>query len=225
MAVAVGSSVTQVPAPETRSGITRQVLNYVQAVSDPDLEAAVHDAINGGIDLLNSRMWWWNIKEHDITLAADTDEYTINSNFKKPISLFRMNSSSKLEGRLRWKEPKVFFDEHAWNRDGSNPWVYTVITPKDNAQMTLNAAPNSDFVTAWPTLRFKYAARVGYLNSDDAELDTPPEFRSLVMWYARWEFASQRGKISETDRAERAYLRWMQRLVTDDNDTMTDWDT
>ena len=134
MAVAVGSSVTQVPAPDTRSGITRMVLNYVQAVSDPDLEAAVHDAINGGVDLLNSRMWWWNVKSQDLTLVAATDTYTINSNFKKPLALHRLNSSSKLEGRLRWKEPKVFFDENAWNNSDSSPWAYTVINPKDNAK-------------------------------------------------------------------------------------------
>ena len=91
--------------------------------------------------------------------------------------------------------------------------------------MTLNLAPTSDFVSNWPTLRLRYGARIGYLNSDSAVLDAPPEFRSLVMWYARMDFASVRGKSREADKAETQYLRWMQRLITDDNDTMTDWDT
>ena len=224
MSVGVGATVTQIPAADNRAGMTRAVLNYVQANSDPDLENTVHEALNGGVDLLNSRMWWWNIKTQDITLAATDLDYTLNSNFKKPIAAILLDTNSKQCSRLRWKEPKVFYDENTYNVSDGSPSVYSVVNAKDDGLLVLNVAPTSDFVASWPKIRLKYHARIAYLTGQ-ATLDAPPEFRSLVVWYARWEFALIRGRSTEARAAEVAYTRWLQRLITDDNDTMTDWDT
>lgn len=223
MAVGVGASVTQTPGARSLSGLKRFVLNYIQGISDPDLESQAKEGVNGGIDLINSRVWKWNYTSQSLTTSA-TDSYSLNASFHKPIALQRLNSSSQRTGRLRWLEPSVFFKEKDIATSTGTPLYYTVTSHQNDGNLVLEKTPDSSFISSYPTLKLWYVPRVAYLSSDSDTLDAPPEFGSLVGWYGRWEMASVRGQIALADRAERAYNIWWNRLVADDNDSMTDWD-
>ena len=228
MSVGVAASTAATPLAKNFAGLKRYVVNYDQGTNDPHLLNVAGEAINAGIHQMNTRIWKWSMTRQAITTVASDPDYSLNADYHKPRTLFRVNTDGNREGRLSWLDPKSFYDEHTWSNTGGTPGVYTVDRPLQTRLLLLNYAPTSDWVASYPTLHFYYLPRITLLSSDSDTMDTikvPPEVWLLLGWYARWDFAMSRDQsVSKIDRADRMWRDLFKRLETDDNDEYTDWE-
>jgi len=224
MAIAVPSSVTQSPGHDSANEIQKYIASYAQAASDPEYLALALDAANNGIDYLNTRPWFWNLKSDDITLTADGNDYDIANDVKKTRKLQLLDTSGNEYRSLKWMDPKTFWDCYQDRSASGDPAAYTVISGTTLGTITFNVATSAAFIAMYPTARLRYMARLSHLSTGGTFTDGPPEVDGFVRWYGRWDLACSLDlSPSVIDRAERHWRQWWKQLVADDNDVDTDF--
>lgn len=224
MSVAVSASVTQAPSSESAGEIQKYIASYAQAASDPEFLAVALDAANNGIDYLNTRPWLWNMKSDDISLVADTTNYTIPTDVKKPRKMQLLDSSDNEVYHLTWMDPKTFWDTYDDRTIGGDPRHYTMVSRPNLGTVSLDKKPTAAYIVTYPKMRLRYMARISHLADSGNVLDGPPEMAGFVRWYGRWDLACSLDlSASVIDRAERHWRNWWTQLVADDNDVDTDF--
>jgi len=221
MATAVPASTSYSPGQGSQATLVRDVLNFFGLVGDEEINATAATAINAGIGLLNSRNWKKITNSSVITLAADTESYGLPSDFKDPIVLQPLNTSSKRDGRIPYKTLQRLMQEHTDGTSSSDPSYYTV---DYNARKIIFDSPTSStYIAKYPTMRTYYHRRVPKLTTGAATTGLPPEFDEwLVIKAARWLAPKLEPSMMQMLDAEHSE-RW-QWLRTSDNAQITDED-
>jgi len=221
MTTGVAASTVYVPGLSTLGSLKRDVLNYIQGTQDDsDLNNLAQRAINNGIDRINSRVWKQLVTKQTITLVADDDDYAMADDYKRPITMLRLNSSSNREGRIDFKPLQTFFNEHRDGTTSGDPRWYTV---QHKQRLILFDVPvASSFATSYPTLEHWYHRRIPHLTADSSVLDAPPEFERFIISHAASTLAAMRGHQVLNFARQEEELSWKE-LRIDDNNTVTDW--
>lgn len=226
MSVAVGTTTAQSPRNKNFGGLKSYVAAYVQGQNLSGVLSDAGMAVNSAIDYLNTTRWNFLHSSETLTLTASTASYTVAADLKRPLKLYRLNSSSERQGQINFKEHGVFFDElHSQTGDGF-PTYYTIPSSASRT-LILDRAPDAAFVSQYPTLELRYYARILHFGSDGdtiGDLKAPPEVWTFLAWYARWDLACTRGSASQVTVAERHWNRLYDKLRADNFDTLTDWD-
>jgi len=223
MAIAVDSSVTQTPGEQSLSTLASAVANYVGASSSSEVLSMVEQAVGDGVNRLNTRTWLYNMLTFNVSLAVDQFDYNIPANFKKPRRADRLNSSNQVEGRLIWKDPKTFSDDHDNTTYTGTSSYYTVYSHYQYGTMSLDVAPDESMVASYPTIRLLYHARIDKPSGAGDVVGVPPEFYHFLEWYAKWHLSANRGNRTQMQQAERMWRDAFQSLLADDNDVDTDF--
>jgi len=226
MSVAVGTTAAQTPLQPNFGGLKGQVAGYVQGKSLPAVLTDAGAAINSAINKINTKTWHWLNRQETLTLVTDQRTYTIAANFKKPYSLFRLDSNSKQQGRLVFQIPALFFATEWSDAISGAPEHYTVRNAPDDRLLTLSVPPSSTFVASFPTLQLSYYARLARFSDDGdtiGDLKAPPEVAEFLDWYAKWKVASTRGSASQIRTANTAWKEIWRDLRTDDFDEQSDY--
>jgi hypothetical protein len=218
MPIAVGGTTTS-PANQTFSQLKTKVARYVGGQDHADLLTMAGDEINNAIRDLNTRTWYWALAYTDLTLVADTQSYALPSNFKAARKAFRLDSSSKMDGQLGYKDPHSFDSEEWSSTSSGDPCHYSVFSFLDTSEVTFNVPPSTSFVATYPKIRIRYHARIPVLSNDSDTCPVLPEVELYILWYARLAVCLQTdpdGRRCSAAGQERQTL-WG-RLVTDDNE-------
>lgn len=216
-----GSTVIS-PGSASLADIWRYALNYVLAPNDPELQQMVLDAANAAIDKINSRNWEQLVKMQEIALVEDTDEYDLATDFRMPRNCNLLNTESKREGRLSYKQLKTLLHEQPCATQSGDPGEYSI--DFSTRKLKLSYAPGSSYVAKYPELALYYYPRIAHLVDPDDQINgLPSEFTSWLKWYCRVEAAMirapQRAGLAQRECDE----RWGM-LVADNSDTLTDWE-
>lgn len=228
MSIAVGTTSALTPLNSNFAGLKKRVAAYVQGSQLTSVLADAGLALNGAIDKLNTRNWHWLNRQSDLTLVADTSTYTVPANFKRPRAAELLDSSNNKKGYLSFQIAKEFQDTQWEDATSGSPRFYTVRNAVDDRLLTLNVPPSTSFVASYPTIRLTYFARLGHFSDNGdtlGDLEAPPEIANFLVWYARWDLATQRGAAGQIDRAEKAWRIEWKDLVVDDTDEQTDYIT
>jgi hypothetical protein len=221
MATGVPAASVYTPAPHSLAALKRDVLNYVQGTqSDSDLNDLAQRAINNGIDRINSRNWKQLINKDTLTLVADDADYGLSNDFKRPITLLRLDSSSNRDGRLDYLPLQTFYNEHRYATASGDPRWYTI--QHKQRLLLLDVPVGSAFASAYPTLELWYHRRIPHLTGDADRIDIPPEFERFIVNHAAAELAAMRGHQVLSFVRQEEELAWSE-LKIDDNNTATDW--
>lgn len=208
------------PDQNTLTDLIRRVLNYVMAKNDSELDAVATEAINGGINKINSRNWRKLIKQDDETFVQDQRIYDLPDYFRAPRNVERWNSSSKSDGRISYLPIEIMLKEHPYATGSDTPVLYAI--DYDNWKIMFDVAPDASFVANYPKYNLWFHGRQPHL-SGVVTISLPAEFEEFLVWYARAEVASFRRPELAKHASMQAQIIWTD-LVADDNDTMTDWE-
>ena len=222
MTTAVSANTSQTPGGRSLAEMQRLVLSYVQAPQDdPELNDTARGALNIGIDIHNSRNWFKIQSYQDMTLVTGTSDYSLAPDVKDPRAAEWLDSSGNPSGRLEYKPLKTFLIEHPSSTSNGSPSVYTIMYSSSRL-LVLDLAPDSSFVSQYPTLRFHYHRRVPHLVGASDFTGLSAEHDAWLVWYARSEMAAIRG-VSTAGFAFEQQRMLMNALKMDDAETMTDW--
>ena len=210
---------------ESFAGLKRFVLDFVQGADDPSLLAVAGREINNAINRINSRKWNWSRKSYDITLAESDSDYSLPANYKRPLRMQLLNSSSQVIGSVNYVLAEEFLD-CGWPTAGDgNADAYTVLSVSNDRLVRFNRTLSATFIATYPTARHYYFSRVSHFTSESQSLDSlgcPTEFWDFIGWTARASMATIRG-TNATSAQQLAEMAWV-RLISDDNDVHTDWE-
>lgn len=184
MPVVTGGS-SQTPAPRAFSTLKTDVARYVLLPNDTDALTVAADAINDAIHRLNTEIWQWNMTYQDISLSADTAEYSLSAAFKAPRHAHFLDVSGNYRASLDYWGPKSFDLEFPSITASGDPQGYTVYNHLDTGNITLTPAPSSAFVASYPTLRMRYYARTQKLANAADVLAVPAEVEPFILWQAK----------------------------------------
>jgi hypothetical protein len=190
MATSVSASVAPVPANQTFAALKSSVLRSVGMADQGAADPLAAQAINNAVRQLNTRNWSWMAGSETVTFVADTDEYTLTTkSFKSPMAFELLNSSSKVNGRMKFMEPHEFMDTYQVREASLNPGVYTVFNFHNDCKITLSSPPNASFVTNHPTGKIRmYKRLLGYKGAADS-MTIPSEVELFIEYFARYEVA------------------------------------
>lgn len=221
MGIGVSGGTSALPANQSRSQLTRQVVSYLMGGDDPDLLGYAHTELNLAVDKLNT--WNWNRlnANQSITMVLSDVDYTLAADVKTPIAVERLDSDSKPVGRLGFKQLQALFRDHTWRREAGHPTFYSI--DENSRLLLLDRPPSQSFINQYPTLKFWYHRRLPYLLNGSETHDSPPEFRSFMVWQARSSLAATMGDIRKEGIAARKALDMWNQLRNDDADTATDF--
>jgi len=221
MGVGLSGSFKPLPATRDTSTIVRDVLLFVKMPSDDDTMLVALAALGSAARHINTRPWRWSLTFDDITTVLSTFDYSLPRDMNQPYNIEKLNSDSKPDGRIAYKDPKTFFLDHSRSTQDGTPSIYTIQGYHENGLLTLDTAPDQAFVTSYPTLRFWYLRSVLPPAVDSGRIDVPSSVEHFMEWYAKWELAT----IYDPARASLAERHWRsiwQEIVSMDN-AEVDW--
>jgi len=213
MAVGVAGTCAPTPINQTFAGLKGAVADSMGFGGDSKVLGVAGSGINNAVRYLDHRLWSWLLTSQSITLATDTDEYTLTGNFKAPRSNELQNSAGAPKSRLGWEDPKTFSSIWTDRSISGAPRAYTVFNMHEDCLLTLNVPSSSTFVTEFPTLLLRYYKRLQTYAADGSSQTIPPEVELFLELYARWLTAAvvRPGLITTYERAwqrqETALLR------------------
>ena len=210
-----------VPAQRTLTVLIRKTLDYIMSKNDSEIDVVATDAINDGIDEINTRNWRKLIKQDDTAFVADTRTYDLPTDFRAPRSMEKWDSSSKSDGRIYYKELKTLLNENQFSTNSGTPSTYS--TDEQARKIILNVAPDSAFVSSYPKYNLWYHYRQVHLAGSSTAMTMPVEFDGFLVWRARATLASFRRPDAARYADNMATKIWRE-LVANDNDSMTDWE-
>lgn len=221
MATAVPSSTSYTPGNRSRSSIVSEAASFFQSGElDSELDSVATSALNAGVSKINRHTWKkvWN--KATITLAAADATYDLPADFKDPITLLQMNTSSQRDGRIPFKPHQSLVAENPYSTNSGTPFYYTI--DYSARSLVLDFSPGSAFVTKHPTLVLYYHRRVPNLTQDSSTTGLPPEFDDWLVLFTAERLAIMR------EPEKLSYIRGSQMeawrdLRRDDNETQTDW--
>ena len=180
------------PSPSTRqrSTLTAEVARYVMLPNDTDAITVAADGINDAIRKYNTYLWQSSLTYQDITLVADTAGYDLSNPFNAPRHAELLDASGDPSSILSWMDPKTFGISYTDGSGSGSPQTYTCYNADADGVLSLNIAPDSSYVSAYPTLRLRYYAKVAYLSNAGDYFDGPSEVESFLCWHAKAYVAS-----------------------------------
>jgi len=223
MATGLGTSTYNTPRARTFSELKRDVASYVMMPDQGEALVAAGVGLNNAIRKLNARAWKWSITYTDITLAAGTYDYTLPNDFKDVYAMSYLDTSGNPSDHLGYMQAKEFEQTFKSSAVQVSPSVATVINAKSSLILSLNYAPNADFIASKPTARVRYFKRLPILVSESDRPDVYGEVENFLTWSGRTYVSS----IYDPAKMKHAQLETamaFQDLVADDNETgYRDW--
>jgi hypothetical protein len=222
MATATGSGTSPTPGHRTAGTLIRAVLTYVQAPDDSELQEVARECLNSAIAFVNARRWNKLTSQTDLSMTASDDDIGVPADFKEPLSLFELNSSSERVKRVPFLPLQTMLFERENTTVAGNPQHYSI--NYKTREVILDVPPSSGYVATVPTMRLHYFRRLAELSNDSSTIDNEPEFDWFLIWQARAEIAMIRdpGKVMFAQRRAQEILRELRRS---DTDQMTDWES
>lgn len=223
MATGVPPSVSLTPGQRTAEQLIRYVLNAFQSERDDDNAAAVLEALNAAVDELNTEDWNMLEAIQDIPTAADTADYALNPDVKKPRHLHMLDSSGRRQWRVPFLSEKKFDTLRPFVSGSEDAQTYTIRYGR--RLLSFDSPVSSGFVSRYPTARLTYFRRLPHYTQGSSTLGpVPSEFGRFVGLWGRYEYGLMRGmSSSEVDRALRMAETFRNRMLVSDNGILTDW--
>lgn len=221
MASVVGSAFSPASGSSSLGSIRDEVARYVKMPNAAQGLQVAQQHIKSAIDRLNTRPWFFLLEVHDFTTAA-TRDYTVPTGLSKPRALHALDSSDNPNHSIPYLDPKTFDLEHPITGEARNPAAYTVYSRRDTGNLTLTHVPDSQFISEFPKLRFRYYKFLAMPSSLGNEIDVDGPAELFIKFYAKWlmalDFMPQKAVIARQE----ADTIW-QDLIKLDRDN-TDWD-
>lgn len=221
MATGLPAATTIIPGRKPANQLVSRVLSFLQEVqSDPELDQLALDGLNSGIALINGQEWKKFHGYQDITTVQGTVDYSLDDNFKDPITLDLLDASGNPDGFLEYKPYHRFMRMFPISTTESWPSHYTIFYDEQRL-LTLNYQPQASFVSQYPTMRLRFHRREPELVGAAATTLTP-EFDWFLIWHARAELAADRNPDKYRIAKSEAERRFRQ-LQIDDQNVTTDY--
>ncbi len=213
----VPPSTVIVPGLQTLAKMQESILSWVPVNPDDENRSDARDALNDGIDLMNSRQLKRVRGVATITLVVSTASYDLPSDFKAPINCIQLNSDGNRDGKLGFVASAEMEERYQYASSESSPCAYTVYDDAAVRELTLNYTPTSGYVTRYPQLRLTYSRRIPHMVNPTDVVQVVPEWNSWLKWQARATMASSRDPKRYQIAAREAAFRW-DNLLTEDNE-------
>ena len=167
----------------TFSDVVDELSRTVDA-SDSTVRAIAGDAFRSAVRTMNRKgVWPWEILDEDITLAANTDKYTISGPVKKPLAMHFLSASGGVrDQRIDYQPYELFVEEYDLNVTGQ-PLIYTIPNLFETGQVRFYPIPDAtDYV------RFTYARVTPAPKSETEVVEVPDWAIETYMAFAWVEF-------------------------------------
>lgn len=184
MSVVVVPGSWSAPTPSSTVRLKEKVARLYGLNGDSKAESEALDFLDETVMELNTRLFeFMLIRETGITLTADTQEYTLTSNFFKEKSAFLVKSDGVQQRPLTyldWATYRRLYGEQLTN--SNTPDVYSAFNTHTNGQVSLAPAPSAGDASDY-TLSVEYYRRIP-LPSEVSELDIPQEVENAILYGA-----------------------------------------
>jgi len=221
MTIGVTAAAAQ-PGARSVSAMVAKVIGYVSGLqTDPDVQKIALDGLNDAIDKINSVTWLEALRgSQTLNQSTSTTDHLLNTDFKKPIHMERLNASGNPDGRYDYTSFKEFMRKYPVATAPADPTAYTILYDATRVAR-FNFTPPAGFVALYPKAVLYYDRWVLHGTFAGA-IDLPGDFASFIEWHAKGFIASDRDP-SRANLALSMASRAFDRLRVKDNNTRTDW--
>jgi len=221
MTIGVTATAAQ-PGSRAVSAMSRRIIGWAQGVqADPEVKQVALDGINDAIDRLNVEDWHQELQgQQTIVLDSTTSDALLNTDFKKPLHLERLNASGYPDGTYFFKSFKTFMREHPVATSAGTPEIYTILYDQQRL-LRFNLTPTTAHIALYPSAVLYYDRYVAQVNHED-HLLLPGDFCRFIEWHGRAYFSGYKSP----DKYQTSFVeseRMLRKLMLKDNNTVTDW--
>lgn len=155
---------------------------------DPAVLAMAGDAVVTALKVFSRYNWPWDLIYQDISVTSGTDTYALAQKFKLPMAGYLLDSSSRLDKRLRWIPYGSFLESYSANQDGQ-PVLYTVPNAFESGQVLLYPRPSQSY-----TFRLHYYRMTAFrFRTDETPLEIPDYADEPLRAWAWYELLKKLG--------------------------------
>lgn len=193
MAVVV-SSWSQ-PTVNTRNKLVEKVARQfgMDTSTSTDFTSLCLDALDDTVNDMNSNVYEYNrITETSITLTADTQSYTLSSNFyKEAIAYLNETTPSEDKSPMTYMTWSSFKTSYPDNTETGTPYIYSLYNFEREGKVYLWPVPDSSAASDY-TLTVEYYRRIPLVSgvSKGSSIDVPREVESPLVYGAQKRVAA-----------------------------------
>jgi len=198
--------------------------NCAGLVNSPDDPEALGYAISGiqeAVDMLNLRLWSWQLRTSGFALVAGQTDY----NF--PIAVRGTRHMALLNGSNRqpvgYLDPKSFMLEVPSSLAG-DATQYTLMSASNSSSFVrLSHAPSAGSIVNFPSGELTYYERITYPTNTASGIDVPPEVERVIMEFAR-AYVAERFDPPKAEVPQKRFEQGFRQLrINQSLDESSDW--
>ncbi len=181
--VVQGGNFPQTGANQTRASATELLASFIGGEDRPESKTRAGKHLDRSVKEFNSIAWRFNRQTQDITLVADTKTYTLNTNFRSPLTAMLINSSSVTVRHIHWITYEDWIllksDQTA---GGSQPNLYTARNIHNTGLVEFDPFPTGTL--SFPKVRLHYFSRIALATGQLDKLNVPGEVDEAIFQLA-----------------------------------------
>jgi hypothetical protein len=175
----------------TRGEILLDLLDYTGGGDREEAKARARRALAETIRVFNGMAWRFNRRYQDISLVADTSEYTLETTIRSVWKVMLLDSSSYLAGDLEFTAYEDFLRYDGDTLSTVNiPDEYTLYNVWNEGKIRLLPRIGAGPFTDHPKVRVFYHIRIAIPGADSVRLNVPQEVETAIVRQA----AAARGR-------------------------------
>lgn len=163
-----------------RSQAIKEIADHSGGSNRPDVQQTAGDAWDAAVRDFNEVLWKFNRVTQDITIAINTSDYTLNTDFRAHLRAMVLNSSNKTVDELIWVDYKDWLDRRPdQSSTGTQPVWYTAINQHETGLVTFDPPCGATLPTN-PKIRIIYFRRIAIQSNPQLYLDVPMEVDEAI---------------------------------------------
>jgi hypothetical protein len=199
--------------------------NCAGLVNSPDDPEALGYAISGiqeAVDMLNLRLWSWQIRTSGFPLVVGQTDYYFPSSVRGTRNMSLKNGSQRQP--VGYLDPKSFMLETPSALAG-DATQYTLMSASNSSSFVrLSHAPTSDSMTTFPSGELTYYERITYPTNTASGIEVPPEVERVIMEFAR-AYTAERFDPPKAELPQKRFEQGYRQLrVNESLNESSDWD-
>lgn len=167
-----------------RTDALLEISEYVGGADRPEVLTRAGRVFDSAVREFNMGTYWrFNRQRQTIPLAADTSDYTLNTDFYAPLAAVLLDVNGKsVDYQLEWVPYELFVTIHTNQQSGGDPpYSYTARNDFDAGLVTFNPRPVAP--STYPNVRLDYFSRI-VVTSGNGKLRVPSDVEEAIMHLA-----------------------------------------
>jgi hypothetical protein len=163
----------------TRSKVLSRIASYIGGASDAMATKRAGEAWEDAIESYNEIFWSFNRVRQDITLVADTNVYTLNTDWRAYNRAVLLDSNSVERITVEWIDWDRWTDEETQQTHSSGiPYFYTAENTHERGEVRVDPTPGSSIT--YPTLRLYYWRWIEVPTAGGSQLNVPRDIDRAI---------------------------------------------